>query len=485
MSLYSEIFEKGYIKNPIGIALQCDQTKFTYCEVDYKVKKLAEKFKEKGICANSKVALRIIHPMEFTFVMLTLNYLGAIPMPIYRLMGDEKLKKLCDTYDINFVILSGEQNLFKNNNEKDQDVIFFGEIYLLNNAIDEFLQGVKLIMFTSGTTNVPKAIMLTKNNVCSNVSSISEYLKITQRDSILLVKDMSHSSSIIGELFVGLINGCKIVFTTKLLRAVTILSIIHKEKINVFFAVPALLKGFISTSITTNYDMSSLKIINFYGAYMNEKDVLKLIHKFPETNIIYSYGQTEASPRVTYIEKTELVKRPASCGKPIRDVKVKIVNQNEEKCEPYTIGEVVVQGPNVMRGYYRDESKTVATIIDKNLYTGDLGYIDKQGFLYITGRKDNMFTYAGKNIYPEEIEGVISNHTDVLEALVDNINKEDNIVEIIAYIVLKKEHKFDESSILNYCRAKLEDYKVPKKIILVTALEKTPSGKIIRSQFRY
>ncbi len=480
MALYKEIFKAGYRQQPAKIALQCDEEEYSYEQVDRKVMELVKQLKGAGIGKNSKVILKINHPLKFSFTLLALTYLEAIPMPIYHGMGNEKLIDMCHAYDVNFVIMAMEEPQFGQMYQNVLTLQNFAVVYGVEKEVDTFLEGIRLILFTSGTTSMPKLIMLTEENICSNVKSISEYLKLTTEDKILLIKDLSHSSSIIGELFVGLYNGCSIMMTTKLLRSVTILSLMQEQKTTVFFGVPTLLKEIMASNKRKNYDISALRIINFYGASMNQNDILSLIKMFPDTNVIYSYGQTEASPRVTYIEKEMLVKHPASSGKPIRDVSIMIVDSWGNECKPYVKGEIVVQGPNVMRGYYRNEEKTEKTIRNHKLYTGDLAYIDEEGFLYVVGRKDNMFTRGGKNIYPEEIEGVLLGYPDVLEVLVEPVNKTNEVVEIIAYIVMKEDIPFDANKLWSYCKNKLEDYKVPKKLNVVSSLEKTPSGKIKR-----
>lgn len=483
MSLYEKIFKRGYRRQPANIALQCDNEVYTYEELELKVMKLAKQFQRVGIGKNSKVVLKMNNPLRFSFALLSLLYLEAIPMPIYHGMGYEKFNHVCEVYGVNFVVLDMEA---PNLGQKYQNVLQlsdYGAVYTFEKEIDISLAEIGLILFTSGTTSMPKAIMLTYENICSNVKSISEYLKLTLEDRILLIKDLSHSSSIIGELFVGLYNGCSIKMTTKLLRAVTILSLMSEQKTTIFFGVPTLLKEIMTCKKRQEYDISTLRIINFYGASMNQRDILNIIEMFSETNIIYSYGQTEASPRVTFIEKEMLVKHPASSGKTIRDVSVTIVDSLGNECKAYEKGEIVVKGPNVMKGYYRDKEKTRKVIRDNKLYTGDLGYLDEDGFLYVVGRMDNMFTRGGKNIYPEEIEGVLISHPDVLEALVEPRNNTNEVVEIIAYVVLKDTVSSDVNNIWSYCKKKLEDYKVPKELNIVSSLKKTPSGKIKRKQF--
>ncbi len=480
MSLYTQIFEKGLSRNPDGYAFICDQKKYTYRQVKTKVLELEEHFKRFGIKKNCKVIIKLKNPLSFVFSLLTLSYLEAIPVPVYHGIIEEKLKGMCDQYDINFLIMDADD--MSSISKVGTHIEEIGQICQVSENIDDQLEGVVLILSTSGTTSIPKAIMLTENNIVSNVEGISEYLKLELKDHILLIKDMSHSSSIVGELFVGLYNGSEIVFTTKLLRVVTILKLMQEYEITIFFAVPTILKELMVSHKKSEFNLSKLRIINFYGASMNSDDIVRLIAGFPWANIIYSYGQTEASPRVTYIEKDMLICHQGACGKPICGVKVFIVDENGCECAPCVEGEVVVEGPNVMRGYYRDEEKTNQTIKDGKLYTGDIAYLDTDGFLHIVGRKDNMFIRGGKNIYPEEIENVLISHQDVLEALVKPVNKSNDVMDIIAYLVRKDCTNNEVSDIWDYCRSKLEDYKIPKQIIVVSQLEKTPSGKIKRNQ---
>ncbi|PGQ92591.1 AMP-dependent synthetase, partial [Bacillus cereus] len=141
---------------------------------------------------------------------------------------------------------------------------------------------------------------------------------------------------------------------------------------------------------------------------MVSSDLIKeLVTKNPQINFINAYGQTEASPRITYIESKDLREKSDSVGKPLPNVNVKIINNLGKECLPLEIGEIVVQGPNIMKGYLEDKEKTNSILKNGKLYTKDLGYMDKDGFLYITGRIDNMFIINGRNIHPEEVESVL------------------------------------------------------------------------------
>lgn len=490
MSFYEVLFNNNIQLHSDKIALECDGDSYTYEQLDVTVENFAKEFKRIGIGPHSKVMLMHGNPCRYTLIMLAILKVEAIPMPLYSKISQSKLEVMIESFEPNFLIKADDNDLIK---LEDSERLSKKCSVLLNEMVDEKLMAyslcretdmslaaVKLILFTSGTTSVPKAIMLTQDNIMSNIYSICDYLKPVSDDNILLIKDLSHSSSITSELFIGLFVGCKIVMTTKIAMNQVVLKLLQNKAISLFFAVPTLLKGIMEYKKFGEYDLSHLRIINFYGASMYYKDILKLVDLFPQANIFYSYGQTEASPRVTYIDKKDLLVKNKSCGRAIKNVSVHIEDENGCRLDSNVIGEIVVSGMNVMLGYYRNLAKTQKTVIDGMLHTGDYGYMDDDGFLYIIGRKDNMFISSGKNIYPEEIEGVLTSNKYIMEALCLERKKDNGTSEIIANVVLKDDNKFDYNEVIDYCKQYLELYKLPKEINVVPALEKTPSGKIKR-----
>lgn len=482
MSIYARI-NKGVQKNPEGCALVYGNVRFTYLELHHRVQGLADKLVAAGITARSKVVVVVENPLDFTITMLSLLYIDAVVMPVYARTGSEKIRAIVEDYAVNFIIASSNlTNILSGGIKQAVNDEIGMDIVKICDEIDKELERIPLILFTSGTTNKPKAILLSDNNICSNMEAIAGYLKLREEDSILLVKNLCHSSSIIGELFVGLYCGCKIVLFSLLVTTKNMLRIMERHQISVFFAVPTLLKGIMEYRQIKDYALPCLRVINFYGAPMAGGDILKLIDILPGVNLIYSYGLTEASPRVTYIEKKDLIQKPSSSGKPIENVKLKIVQEDGQEAAPNVVGQITVTGPNVMQGYYRDAKKTKETIINGWLRTGDYGFLDEAGFLYVKGRKDNMIISAGKNIYPEEIEGVLSTYPGIVEALVVSRETENKTIELCGYVVLEEASQLNKNELFVYCRNLLENYKIPNSIIEVCKLEKTPSGKIKRKQ---
>ncbi len=472
-----DFLRKAAQQFPEKIAIKYKNIELSYHELDCMTKKIANVFWADVKRCN--IGIVVNSPMLFTMSLMAVSYLGCVAVPIYVHTGKEKIKELVKQFSLEYVIFEkGYDVLDCEENEESatvlSDLLIHKEISIGKNHSKK---NCEIILLTSGTTGAPKGIMLSSDNIKSNVEAIGEYLRLTLNDKIFMVKNMNHSSSIIGELLVGLDNLCTIVFNSKILTASSMVNSILDNNITVFFAVPTILREIILKHKQLNLErIGHLRIINFYGAPMSSQDIIKLVELLPKCNLIYSYGLTEASPRVTYIMGSDLLKKAGSSGKPIKNVKIEI-----SKEVLGNNGEIVVSGPNVMLGYYNDEEKTQKTIVNGKLYTGDYGYIDEDGYLYVHGRKDNMIISAGKNIYPEEIEQVLQNAEGVKEVLVRNVSDEKGVERFIAYIVAG-DIEPDISSLFEVCKNRLENYKIPSKFVFVKKLEKTPSGKIVRKQ---
>ena len=213
---------------------------------------------------------------------------------------------------------------------------------------------------------------------------------------------------------------------------------------------------------------------------MKHDKIMELCKKLPGVNFIYSYGLTEASPRVTYITKDELFERGGSCGRAVDGVQVCIRDDEGNTVTNGIVGEITVTGPNVMQGYYMNQELTKKTVRNRVLHTNDLGYMDGDGYLYVIGRKDNMFIIAGKNVQPEEIEGVLNSDSNVTSCLVRKQSKDSE--KICAYVVLHDQKDDCIERLYLLCKNHLEFYKIPNDIYIVKELEKTVSGKIVRRQ---
>jgi long-chain acyl-CoA synthetase len=446
---------------------------YTYKDLEELVNRMHSAFVKAGMRNGQIIGIIISNPLDFLVCFLAIIQSGGVSLPIYDKTGAERIKKLIDFFDVQYIITAEKLDLSNMDSVDIEDRNYF--IYSLEERGNDITEHVVLLMMTSGTTALPKGVKLTADNLMSNISSISDYLKLNDSDKILIVKNINHISTIVGEILVSLYNGCTVIFQANIFHVSYITKIFDQEGISVFFTVPMLLDSFICKNVVYR----GIRIINFYGAKMSKHKITRLFECFPNTNLIYSYGLTEASPRVSYIEGKDMVNRIGSSGRAVKGVRFSIQNENGIELDPFKEGEIVVEGPNIMAGYYRNQKLTSETVKDGKLYTGDLGYIDEDDFLFVTGRKDNMINIAGKNVHPEEVEEVLLSYPAIIDALV-KLSDTGKFVSLIAYIVSADE--VDRISLLAYCRERIEDYKIPRDIRQVDQIEKTLSGKSIRSR---
>lgn len=341
---------------------------------------------------------------------------------------------------------------------------------------------VAIMLHTSGTTTDPKRVMLTHKNIISNIESNIASLGLSAHDKGLICLPMCfgycNTSQFLTHLYLG---ACQVIMHTIFLPK-HFFKLVSSERITNFTAVPTMLMMLLDYRYSNSYDYSSLRVICFGGGKMPVDSLKKLILMYPKVGFIHTYGQTECSPRITALMPRDSLRKIGSVGKPIPNVYIKIHSDANNLCAPFEIGEIMVFGNNVMKGYYKNHRETNKALLNNWIRTGDLGYIDDEGYLYIAGRIKNLIISGGINIYPEEIEQILCEIDGVEDAIVYG-KKHEKIGEIVcANIVKKGKYTLSEKDIINYCRKMLAEYKVPKHIKFVTEIKKTYNGKSKRWQ---
>lgn len=233
-----DVFLKTKEKLPDKTVLVCDNETYSYIELNHLIVELGNKLISYNIMSCSKVGIIIDEPVKFIITLLAVNYANAVAIPIYSKTGSNKIKQLVDNFQINYLISDVQVEFLGNDT--------FENVFLNDLNIYEFcftndkntLNDVELILFSSGTTNMPKAIMLTQNSIQANFDGISDYLDITERDRILLIKNLVHASSLIGELFLSFFNGCTVYLTRKIPTPAVIISLLRKYEITIFLLYP-------------------------------------------------------------------------------------------------------------------------------------------------------------------------------------------------------------------------------------------------------
>ena len=328
-----------------------------------------------------------------------------------------------------------------------------------------------VILFTSGSTGKPKGIMLSKDNIVCNIEDIRSYFPITNKDTILISRPLYHSSVLMGEFLVSLCAGAKIVFTSESFQPLNILKLLKTNNVTVFGSTPTLMT-MLSRFVREPHELS-IRLMSISGECMTEGMARTIRKAFQSVDIYCGYGLSEASPRVAYLSAEDFDNDPTCAGIALPSVRIRIARPNGKDAAKGEVGEVLVKGNNVMTGYFDDTERTRNAIKHGWLHTGDLGYIGNNGRLYIKGRKDDMIIRAGMNIYPAEIENILSTDGRVREVQVYGYRKNDT--HEIGMTVSGDFYSTDE--VMKMCKQYLPSYQMPSKIELVDKLERNAGGK--------
>lgn len=337
-----------------------------------------------------------------------------------------------------------------------------------------------LIMCTSGTTGKPKGIMLSDENILSNVSDIESYFEMTENDSILISRPLYHSAVFTGEFLIAIAKGTRIVFYSDSFVLVSVEQMIAREKITTFCATPTIIK--LIARFTKSEIKNILKNIVISGECLGAIDGHMIRNALPNAKIYHVYGLTEASPRVCYLPPAEFSDAPDCVGIPLRSVEVEIRTDTGRSVKINERGLLWVRGPNITFGYYNDPKLTEKNICDGWLCTGDIAQYNEKGWIKILGRQDNLIVRAGMNIYPSEIENELKKDLRVRDVHIYTIEDAKMGVQIAMKIV-GDFNSIKEVKML--CTNMLPLYQVPAKIELCDNLPTNGSGKIMRKVASY
>ena len=348
------------------------------------------------------------------------------------------------------------------------------------------------IFYTSGTTGIPRGGIYTQGQKMENTIMKALDIGVEFGDRHLVVLPMFHigGDSHIWPFF--LVGGCNVIMPWPSFEPAEALQVIPEEQITDVHIVPTQLISLLNLPDIEQYDLGCLKRI-WYAASPMPTEVLKRGLTVFGPIFLQGYGQTESGPDVTVLNRAthrdargtaEAQSVLASCGQPCIRVHVRIVDDDGRDVEVGEIGEIIVQSKRIMTGYWRKPDETEEAIRDGWLYTGDLGYYDEKGFIYIADRKKDMIITGGENVYPKEVENVLYGHPAVKEVAVIGIPDPYWVESVHALVVLKENAQAAEEDIIGFCREQIAHYKSPRTVEFVESLPKNPQGKILKKDIR-
>lgn len=411
-------------------------------------------------------------PLNPSIEQENLSYIESLTQCKYSFASDQSMKnhtfrsELFNESKLDEIIQSQ-----KKHNENSRTELSQNSLFNENRLAD--------ILFTSGSTGTPKGVMLTHRNLRANTESILSYLKLRSDDSILLVLPLYYCYGL-SILHTHLKVGAAILLHNNFALLGSVIDNLVKYRLTGFAGVPSHFQLLLRKSLTfKNTRFDHLRYVTQAGGKLHEAFIEEFVNAFPAIDFYVMYGQTEATARLTYLPPALLKLKIGSVGNPIPGVTLDIVNEDGQSTKVGEVGEIIVKGENIMKGYFNDPVGTSETLKNGWLYTGDLGYFDEDGFLFLTDRKKGILKIGGYRISPKEIEEVITTIPEVIDCTVTAIEDELLGEAIKAKVVVNEGCDQEElkNKISKLCNQKLSSNKMPKTIEFSLMFDLNAIGK--------
>jgi long-chain acyl-CoA synthetase len=482
---------------PDGTAILFEDRRVTYRELDQAAGRTAHGLGTWGVGPGERVALFLPNIPAFAVAYHAVLKLGAIVVSVNVMLTTEELAVLLEDSGARIVLtvealwprllpLAGDLV------SRDRVVICEGEVAGLPTlealgagrpetlpARDMEPSAPAAILYTSGTTGRQKGATLSHANVVSNVLAIQRYMRMGPEDRLLVTLPLFHVAAQ-NVLMVGGVSAAATLVLERRFDVLRCAEAIERHRVTIVTGVPTIYIALLNAGVQA----SALSSVRFYKSAAATMPV-EIARRWRETHgqaILEGYGLTETSPAATFNHEYEY--RPGSVGTPVEMVDMRVVDEEDRDVSPGTWGEVVFRGPNVMLGYWNRPEDTRTAMRGGWFHTGDIGYLDEDGYLYLVDRVKDMINTAGLKIWPREVEEVLYRHPAVRECAVVGMPDPMRGEIARAFVVLGPGAAPSDAELDAHCRAHLATYKVPRGYEVVAELPKSPAGKILKRALR-
>ncbi|MBB6450878.1 long-chain acyl-CoA synthetase [Geomicrobium halophilum] len=499
MSL-TEMLDESIRHHRDKTAMTFGELVYTYEEMDERIDRVARGLSQRGVKKGDRVALMLPNCPQYPVSYFAILRLGASVVqvnPMYK--PPELLHVLNDSGVSAMVILDSLQPLLDavRSNTQVESVV---DVSLTEpSSFDELLmeegvsaprvdidpkEDVAVIQYTGGTTGRSKGAMLTHYNLVANtLQSAATQSDKTNRgnERVLTIAPLFHVYGMTSAMNLTFYLGGNVILVPKF-EVENVASIIERLKPTSFPGVPTMYMALMEYYQEKNFDTSSLNVLTSGSAPL-PVEVMNQFHSITGASIAEGYGLSEASP-VTHRNPVTGLQKRGSIGVTLPNTEARIVDiaTGENTMPTGDVGELIIRGPQIMKGYYGMPEETEQTLRNGWLYTGDLANVDEDGYFYIVGRKKEMILASGFNVYPIEVEGVLYRHPSVQEAAVIGVPDSYRGENVKAVIVKREDSNTTEDEVIEFCQENLSSYKVPKLIYFVEELPKSAVGKILKRE---
>ncbi len=502
--LVQSVLENSARRSPDKTALVCGTKRFTYAELETRANHLAWKLLAAGIARGDRVAVHLENSPEAVVAIFAILKAGAVFLLVNPTVKPDKLAYLLN--DCRAKGLITDASKAERLHARWEQVPWVSKVWVAGQEmprvggkrfveLDAVLAGsepwpppasknidmdLAALAYTSGSTGKPKGVMLTHLNLVSATVSIHTYLENTADDIILNVLPLSFGYGL-SQLLTAFYAGARLVLERSFTYPFSVIEKLIQENVTAFPMVPTIAAILLQMDLA-KYGFPDLRYITTAGAALPPSHILRLRALLPHVKIYAMYGQTECT-RITYLPPEQAEIRPASVGRGMPNEEVYIVDEQGNRVGPGVIGELVVRGSHVMRGYWEAPEATEKALRpgllpgERVLWTGDLFRRDEEGYLYFVSRKDDIIKTRGEKVSPKEVEDVLYGMEGVAEAVVVGVPDPVLGQAVQAHVTIREGARRTEQEILRYCAQHLEDFMVPKSVVIRDSIPKTANGK--------
>jgi long-chain acyl-CoA synthetase len=477
-------------RDPDHVAFKLDDVELTYAALDGASAHIAGLLGEHGFQRGDRVGIMLPNVPYFPVVYYGVLRAGGIVVPMNVLLkkrevayylSDSGAKLLfawhgfAEDAEAGAAQAEAECLLVEPGSFEQQVGAATPETAVADTADDD----LAVLLYTSGTTGQPKGAELTHANLTLNARGSAELFDLGSEGITLGALPLFHSFGQTCGMNATISEGGTVTLLPRF-EPGKALEIIQRDKVNIFQGVPTMYGAMLHHADRESYDVSSVQLCSSGGSAMP----VELLRGFEEAfgcKILEGYGLSESSPVASFNHR-DRERKPGSIGTPIRDVEMKIVDDDGNEVAQGEVGEIVIRGYNVMKGYWQRPEETAETIVDGWLHTGDMGRVDEDGYFYVVDRKKELIIRGGYNVYPREIEEVLYEHPAVREAAVLGVPHDEYGEEVGAAVVLKDDAEATPDELRDYVKEQVAAYKYPRVVWLLDDLPKGPTGKILKRE---
>lgn len=493
---FISIFQHNAEKYPNKPAIIEGDKSRTHREVYDNARRVARYLDSHGVGPGEKIALISQNSVDFIEVELGIIMTGAVPVKINWRLAAPEIEQILKWNEINCVLFRPQNEEFK----KNLYSLCRGYYHLIDiDELEKLLAGAPLIsecfernsediivhFLTSGTTGHPKTVRISEKELLAEIDAVADAMNFKENNVFQIMSQLFHSACV--GTYACLLRGGTVVLFRQF-NPKSYIEGIEKYSISRISTIPTVLRRILECDVLDEYDTSKVETISYSTCPMPPDLIKKALERF-DCEFYQAYGMTEMASIVTLLtpedHRTENGKYLNSVGRPIKGHSVRIEDENGNILPPGTEGEIVVSGVGMMVDYYKMPEETEKAIRNGWYHTGDIGYMDADGYLYICGRKNDLIISGGENIYPREVENVLRTMPDVEEVAVLGVNDKVWIEAVHACFVMEKNAELTMDEVKAFCTGKIAKFKIPKEIHVVKGgLPKTATGKVCLPKLR-